>query len=136
MPGSNLYSEPAFEGLTKFGEHHRQLPVSVDRSVVEGGGPAFQRPQEMKGIEDLLPAPVTASVGGDGCSIADDFHAVDVSLHAHGSERPPTRHAVTVPVEANGLVLVHLAWLNHARIEAMGRHRQCGGTILLEPRGH
>jgi len=118
---SVTHAESLDERPTKLSEHTRQLPVAVHRSVIESGRFAFQSRQEMKRIEDLLPTPVTANVSGDCGSVTDHFNAVDVPLHAHGSERPPTRHAVTVAVEANGLVLVHLAWLDHTRIELADR---------------
>src|ERR1044071_7388301 len=89
VPGSRVDSEPTFEGSTELGEAGRQLPVAVHRRVIESGRLAFQRPQEVKGIEDLLPAGVTASVRGDHGPITDYLDAVDVPLHTHAAEGPP-----------------------------------------------
>jgi len=114
---------PLSERSAKVREHGGQLPVAIHRSVIECGRSVIQRPYEMKRIEDVLATLVTPRVRGNDRSITDHVHAVDIPLHAHGAERPPTRHAVTVPIEPCGLVLVHLGRLDHARIEPMKRHR-------------
>src|SRR5580658_7554440 len=88
----------------------------------------------MKRIEDLLPSLIGAEVCGDGRSFTDHFDAVHISLHTHWPKRPSTRHTVAVAIESDRLVLVHLARLDDARIEAMTgcRQRQSRGSVLFE----
>jgi len=136
VPGADARPEARDEGRTQIGEHAREWPVAVDRRVIERGRPAFQRPQEVERVEDLLPALVTAKVGGDRGAVADDFDAIDVALDRDGAERPPARDAVAVAIELDRLVLVHRPGLGHARVERVGRDRQRGGAVVLEECGH
>lgn len=136
LPGPGLYSQSLGESCAQLGKHGRQLPVAVDRCVIESGRLVQQRAQEMKGIEDLLPTPVTSRVSGNRCPTTDHFDAIDIPLHTHLSERPKAWHAVAVAIEPGCLVLVHQGRLNHTRIERTQWHWQRGGTILREPHSH
>jgi phosphotransferase system IIA component len=86
----------------------------------------------MKRIEDLFPSLVTADMRGDGCSFTDHFDTVHIPLHAHLSKRPSTRHTVAVAIEADRLILVHLARLGDTRIEAMSGKRPSSNAVLFE----
>lgn len=136
LPGAGAGSEPFLRRPTQRGERRGKRPVAVDRRVIERGRLAFQNSQEVRQIEDLLGSAVAPDVRRHDGPVAGHFDAIDVPLHGHGAEGPATRRAVTVAVEPGRLVLVHLGGLNHAVIEAMGRDRQRGGTILLEAGGH
>lgn len=49
MAGTNCDHEPGFEVAAEVGECGRELPVAVDRRVVERGGFAFQNHQKLQG---------------------------------------------------------------------------------------
>lgn len=134
MSRSQARSVLLFQRTPESVKDTRQLPVAIYRCVIESAGLTFQNHQEMERIEYLLPSLVTAEVGGDGRSFTDHFDAVHISLHTHRSKRPSTRHAVAVAIESDRLVLVHLARLYDARIEAMAgwRQRQSRGSVLFE----
>src|SRR6516164_11487434 len=98
MPGTGGGSEPGFEVAAQAGESRRQLPVAVDRGVVECRRFALQDHQEMPGVEDLLAPTVAARVRGDDLAVGHDRDAIDVALDGHGSEGPAPGHAVAVAV--------------------------------------
>ena len=53
------WSEPGFEVAAEVGERGRELPVAVDRSMIERGRLAFQNRQKMQRIEHFFAAAVT-----------------------------------------------------------------------------
>src|SRR5207244_3170287 len=136
VPGADTGAETLDEGRTQRGEHRWQSPVAVHGSVVECRRLAFQNPQEVERIEDLLAVLVAPRVRGERGAVADDLDAVDVALDTDGAECPPAWHAVAVAVELHRLILVHYGGPGHARIEPPGRERQRGGAIVLEERRH
>src|SRR6185312_16575344 len=78
--------ESSFEVASQVGERRGQLPVTVDRSVVERRRLAWQNRQEMPRIKQLLAAAVAAWVRGDHLSVSDNFDTIDVALDRHSAE--------------------------------------------------
>ena len=68
---------------------------------------------------------------GDDLAVRHDHDAIDVALDRHRLERKRARHAVTIAVEGDGLILVDRdRGLDHARVEPMLGQRQRRGEIL------
>jgi len=132
VPDSGTGSESGFEVAAEIGERSGELPVAVDRGVIEGRRFAFQNSQKMQGIEHFLAAAVASSVAGDDLPVGHHRDAIDVPFHRHDAERPTPRYAVTVAVVGHGLVLVHLAALHHTGIERPFGNRQGRRLVLLE----
>jgi hypothetical protein len=65
LPCADRGAEPAFEGLTQFGEGGRQLPIAVDRGVIQGSRLALQNGQIMQRIKDFFAFAVAAAVPRD-----------------------------------------------------------------------
>jgi hypothetical protein len=82
---------------------------------------AAQADQIMEWIEDLLALAVTAWMAGDALAFGHDLNMFDVRLDRHLAKGVGARHAVIVVVEADRLILVHLARLLNARIKGMPR---------------
>jgi hypothetical protein len=117
LTGAGAWSKAGFQVAAEVGERCRQLPVTVDRSQIEGGRFALQNHQEMQRIEDFFTVAVTPQVCGNDLTVRDNLDAIHVSLHRHGAKRPAAWNTVTVAVEGCRLVLVHLAWLEHTGVE-------------------
>lgn len=132
VPGAGGGPEAGLEVAAEDGERGGELPVAVDRGVVERRRLAFQRHQEMPGVEHLLASAVAARVRGDDLAVGHHRDALDVPLDRHGAERPAPGHAVAIAVEGHGLVLVHLAALKHAGVEGALGHRQRRGLVVRE----
>ncbi len=84
LPGPRAWSEPRFEVASKRGVRGRELPVAVDRGVVERRRLALQSHQEMQGIEQLLAAAVAPLVRGNDLPVGHHLDVIDVALHGHG----------------------------------------------------
>jgi hypothetical protein len=110
-----------FEVLPQLAENDGQLPAAVHVGVIERRRLAAQADQVMERIEDLLALAVTAWMAGDALAFGHDLNMFDVRLDRHLAEGKSTRHAVVVVIEADRLILVHLAGLLHARIKSMPR---------------
>ena len=88
-------------------EHGGQLPVAIHRRVIESRRPAFQSPQEVERVEDLLPAGVAASVRGDRPPVTDNLDRVinqlipgtDKELTNGGSQGAPSGDAPGLEAE-------------------------------------
>lgn len=132
VPAAGANPEPLFERVPQGGERGRQVPIAVDRGVVQRRRLLLQHRQEVQRIEDLLAMPVAASMRRDHLAVGDDHDAIDVPLHTHAAKRPPPRHAVAVVVEADRLVLVHLGRLHNAGVERSLGHGQGCRAVVLE----
>ncbi len=117
LAGAGTLSEPGFEVAAEIGERCRELPVAVDRSMVERGRLAFQNDQKMQRIEDFFAVTVAPLVRGNNLAVSHDHNAINVALHGHRTERPAPRHTVTVAVERRRLVFVYLAWVEYTGVE-------------------
>ena len=112
--------EPAvacFEVLAQPGEVRRELPVAVDFRVIQTGRFPRQRRQVMERIEHLLAFFIRPLVPGDHLAVRDDYDLIDVGFHRDGGEGVSPRHAVSVVLPGDGLILVHLARLGDRRVE-------------------
>ena len=132
LPGAGAETEPLFEVAAQVGERWRQVPIAVDRGVVQGRRFALQNHQKMQGIEHFFAVAIAASVRCHLLPVGDHDDALDVPFHRHRAEGEPPRDAVTVVVEAHRLVLIDLSRLEHASIEGAVRHGQRRGEIVLE----
>jgi hypothetical protein len=101
----------------QLGENTRQIPMPVDVGVIQRRRLPLQHHQVVQRVEPLLALGIRARVPGDDLAAGHDHHLIDVALDGHRLERERPRHAVVVGVEANGLILVHLGRLRHARVE-------------------
>jgi hypothetical protein len=117
LAGAGAGSEPGFEFAAEIRERCWELPVAVDRGMVERGWLAFQNDQKMQRIEHFFAVAVAPPVRGNHLAVGHDLDVINVALHGHRTERPPPRHTVTVAVERRRLVFVHLAGLEHTGIE-------------------
>jgi hypothetical protein len=117
LAGAGALSEPGFEVTAEIGEYCRELPVAVDRCMVERGRLAFQNNQKMQRIEHFFAVTVAPCVRGNNLAVGHDLDVIDVALHGHRTERPPPRHTITVAVERRRLVFVYLAGLEHTGVE-------------------
>ena len=117
LPSAGAQAEPLFEVAAQLGEGRRQVPIAVDRGVVQGGRFALQHHQEMQGIEYFFAAAIAARVRRDLLAVGDHGDALDVPLYRHRPEGEPPRDAVIVVVEAHRLVLIDLSRLEHASVE-------------------
>ncbi len=116
----------------QFAEQRRQLPAAKNIGVIERRWSPLQRAQIMVRIEDLLVFAVAARMRGDDLAAAHDVDPLDVGLDRHDLKCCRARHAVTVVVEANHLVLVGFGRLHDARIEALLGQRQ--RLVTLAPK--
>lgn len=116
-------SEPGFEITAEIGICCRELPVAVDRGMVERRRLAFQNDQKMQRIEHFFTAAIAPPVRGDDLAVGHDLDAIDVALNGHRTERPPPWHTVTVAVEWGRLVFIHLAGFKYAGVERTCGHR-------------
>ena len=123
LAGSCLGAVLLFQGHTQIAEYCRQLPLSVDVGVVERRRLATQCHQVMQRIQHLHPLGIGAWVLGDALAAGHDLDMMHVTLDSHGLERKPTRHAVAVPIEAHGLILVHLGRLPDGGVERLRGQR-------------
>ena len=110
-----------FEVLPQLAENGRQLPAAVHVGVIERCWLAAQTDQVMERIENLLALAVTARMAGDALALGHNFNMFDVGLDGHLAKGKSTRHAVVVVIEADRLILVHLARLLDAWIKGMPR---------------
>lgn len=132
VAGTGAEAMMIFEMSAKLGERGRQLPVAVDRGMVQRRWLRLQNHQEVQRIEHPLVPFVTPSVGGDDAVVGDDLDAVDETLDGCRAEGVAPRHTVSVAVEADGLVLVHAAGGNDARLEGPGSHGQGCCSVAVE----
>jgi hypothetical protein len=105
------------QGDPEFVEDGRQMPASKHVGMVQCRRPASQGVQVMPRIEDLLVFVIRTRVRGNHLAAQHHVHTLDVGLDRHRLEGGAARHAVTIGVQANHLVLVHLGRLRQARIE-------------------
>jgi hypothetical protein len=110
-----------FQVLPQLAENGRQLPAAIDVGVIERCRLAAQADQVMERIEDLLALAVTARMAGDALALGHDLNMFDVRLDRHLAKGVTTRHAVVVVIEADRLILVHLARLLDVWIKGMPR---------------
>ena len=73
----------------------------------------------MQRVENLVARLVASRMAGDQAITSRDVHPIRVAFHADGLERVGPRHAVAHVVESGQLILVHLGWLRHTRIEGV-----------------
>ena len=83
----------------------------------------------MQRIEHLLALAVGPLVLGNPHSVANDFEAIDVRFYRDRGEGVPPRHAVTILLPGNRLVLVDLADLAHGGFERTLGQRQGAGPL-------
>jgi hypothetical protein len=78
----------------------------------------------MPRIQDLLVFTVRTRVRGNDLAAQHHVDPLDVDFDGHGLEGSTARHAVTVGVEADHLVLIHLGRVVKTGIEGVSRQRQ------------
>jgi hypothetical protein len=113
---------PLLQVGTQLGKERRQLPAPEDVGVIERRGFALQRFQVMLGIQALLVPAIRPRMPGNHLAGGHDLDVIHVALDRDRLKRGRARRAVTVGIEAHGLVLVHLGRLEDARVE--GKRRQ------------
>jgi hypothetical protein len=122
-----------FQRGAELGEARGELPVPEDRRVVERTGLVAQRRQIVDRVEDHHLFVRTSLVGRDGLPCRHDHHAIDVALDRHHLEGERPRHAVTVAVEGDGLVLVdHDRGADHAGVEPVRGQRHRRSEVFSE----
>jgi hypothetical protein len=107
---------------TQLAKQRRQLPVAEDVGMVQRRRLTLQHLQIVLRIETLLVVTIRTRMPGDHLAAGHHRDVVYIALDGDGLKRGRPRHTVAVLVEAHGLILVHLGWLEDARIE--GERRQ------------
>ena len=87
LPGAGAETEPLFEVAVQVGERWRQVPIAVDRGVVQGRRFALQNHQKMQGIEHFFAVAIAASVRCHLLPVGDHDDALDVPFHRHRGRR-------------------------------------------------
>ena len=101
--------------------------------MVQRAGLAAQRREVVERVEDHRLFLQGSFVGRDDLAVRHDHDAVDVALDRHHLECERPRHAVTVAVEGDGLILVDRdRGLDHAGVEPMPGQRRRRGEVLGE----
>ena len=137
MAGSGRQAESGFQIAAEACEGRRQLPVTVDRGMVQRGGFSLQNDEKMAGFQHPFVLGVTPGMGRHhGRSFGDDVDSVDIPLHGHVPKRPPPGDAVTVAVERHGLIFIHRTGKNDAGVKRMDGRSQGRESIPLEPDLH
>lgn len=132
LPGARQRAVACFKTLPQLGKRRRQTPIAVDVGVIEIGWLHCQRGQVVQRIEHLLALAVGSLVLGNPLAVADDFDAIDVCFYRDRGERMPPRHAVTILLPGDRLVLVDLADLAHGGFERALGQRQGAGPLCGE----
>lgn len=86
----------------------------------------------MPRIENLFARAVRPCVPCNCHALGNDLDRIDIALDRHRRKRKPPRHAVTVAIERDRLILVCLRFLVDTCIEAMLRQREGCLAIPLE----
>src|SRR6478609_5450762 len=86
----------------------------------------------MQWIENLLVTVIAARMPRHHVAAVNDLDAIDVAFDHHALKGARSRHAVTIAIEPNGLILIHLARLRDACVEPMRRQSHRRGAILFE----
>jgi hypothetical protein len=105
--------------LTQFAEHGGQLPAAENMGVVQSRRAALQAVEIVLRIEDLLVPAVAAWVRGDDLTAQHNVNPLDVHLDRHRLKSGRTRHAVTIGLVADHLILVDLGRLKDAGIKRL-----------------
>ncbi len=132
LPRAGRLAVTPFQSLANFVENRRQFPAAKHVGMVQTGRFSAQNGQEMPRIENLFARAVRPQVPRNGHALRDDLDRIDVALDRHRGKRKPSRHAVTVAVQRDRLILVRLRFLVDTRIEAMLRQRKSRLAISLE----
>lgn len=132
LTSSRMSSMGVGEDLSQSRECLGQLPLTEDIRVVKASWLALQNWKEVTRIEDLFIAFVAAPMRGDRFAAIGQFDTVDIPLDPDRAKGERMRHAVTVLIEGNGLVLVGLRRLLDAWIEGPVGQCERTGQILLE----
>lgn len=122
-----------FELLAESVEDRRQLPIAIDRGMVQRRRSTPQRHQVVDRVQDPFVALIAAFVTGDDGITGHELDAVDVGFDRHRLEGVATWDAVAVGVERGGLILVDLHRLVDAWVERLLGHRPSGGLVAGEP---
>lgn len=112
--------EPAvacFQMLAEPGEVCRKFPVAVDIGVIQAGRLISEHCQVMQRIKDLFPTVIRPLMLGDWLSRGHDHDPIDVRFDRHRGEGITPRHAITVLLPDDRLILVDLARFADCRIE-------------------
>jgi hypothetical protein len=127
--------EVGLQSATKNSEAPRQMQVFQWPGKVEGSRLALQEGQVVARVEgDLLFVPVPR-VGGHHVGAGDDVHRVDPAETRHVVIGEVGGHRVVVAVEAHERQRVHRGLDHPAGLEGLGRQRQHGGPVDLQPLG-
>ena len=73
----------------------------------------------MSRVEEVFAGTITPIVSSNRLIAGHNFNVIYVSLHRRRVKGKRARHAVAIVGEGDRLVLVNLAWLADAIIEAM-----------------
>ena len=121
-----------FQTPTQLAKHGRQRPVLEHGRVIQIGRLSAQERQVVERIEHVLPGFVAPLVPGHDHRLDHDLDLVHATFHGGRLEGETARHAVTVVVEGQRLVLVDLARLTDAGVEGMFRQGNGEGTLSVE----
>ncbi len=122
-----------FELLAELAKDRWELPIAIDRGVIQRRRPTTQRHQVVDRVQDPLVALVAAFVTGDDGIAGDELNPANVSFDRDRLERVATRDAVAVGVERGGLILVDLDGLVNTRVKRLFGQRPGGGLVAGEP---
>ena len=126
VPPAGAGSVAGFQLVTELTEARGQVPVAVDRGVIQRRRPPRQGDKVVVRVEDLLAATVAAWMLGHDLASGHDGDVSDIGLDRDRLESLGVRHAVAVVLEAHGLVLVDLRRLGHAGIKGVcGQGQRC-----------
>jgi len=103
--------------IAEFSEHRRQLPVLEYRSVIQIGRLAAEHHEIMLRIKAVFARGITPLVPSNRLISDNDLNVIHVGFHSRTLEGECAWHAVTVLVEADGLVLVDLTRLADAIVK-------------------
>ena len=121
-----------FELLAELAEDRRQLPIAIDRGMVQRRRSTAQRHQVVDRVQDPFVALIAAFVTGDDGIAGHELDAVDVGFDRHRLEGIATWDAVAIGIECGRLILVDLHRLVDAWVKRLFGQRTRGGFILIE----
>jgi hypothetical protein len=129
MPGARQRPVACFKTLAQLSKFRRQAPIAVDVGVIEIGWLHSQRGQVVQRIEHLLALTIGPLMLGNPHCVANDFDVIDVRFYRDRGEGVPSRHAVTILLPGDRLILVDLADLAHDGFERTLGQRQSAGPL-------